>query len=46
MPTKALYLQPYEGDRKPRCYTNFEPHYNPKFLLVRRLGQHLIVDDI
>ena len=35
IPKKALYLQAYEGDIKPRCFTDFEPHYNSNWTLVR-----------
>lgn len=33
MPEKALYCYPEECAQKPMCYTDFEPHYNPKQLL-------------
>lgn len=33
MPEKALYCYAEECAQKPMCYTDFEPHYNPKQLL-------------
>jgi len=33
VPERALYCYPEECAQKPMCYTNYEPHYNPKQLL-------------
>lgn len=41
MPEKALYLQPQESLLKPICYTDYEPHFNPKQKLSRLIiGEH------
>jgi hypothetical protein len=33
IPEKALHLSEAEGRYRPLCFTNFEPHFNPKHLL-------------
>jgi hypothetical protein len=33
MPEKALHLSLAEGLYRPYCYTNFQPHFNPKYRL-------------
>jgi hypothetical protein len=33
IPEKALHLSEAEGRYRPLCFTNFEPHFNPRHLL-------------
>ncbi len=41
MPEKALYLSAEESRYPPRCYTNYEPHFNPAQTLSRMVvGTH------
>jgi hypothetical protein len=37
MPEKALHLSLSEGLYRPYCYTNFQPHFNPKYRLENLL---------
>ncbi len=33
LPEKPFYCEAAECLTKPICYTNYQPHYNPQFLL-------------
>ncbi len=34
IPERALHLSAAEGANRSYCYTNFQPHFNPKYLLT------------